>query len=73
MEFVGEWWKADTEAVINQAMQTGGAPNISDAFTFNGLPGPSYNCSAEGMLQIHAYYFLESRTSNLLIYVMCFI
>lgn len=46
--YAGEWWKGDTEAVINQAMQNGGAPNISDAFTFNGLPGPSYNCSAQG-------------------------
>ncbi|KAK8685428.1 hypothetical protein V6N13_041429 [Hibiscus sabdariffa] len=43
----GEWWKADTETIINQAMATGGAPNISDAFTINGLPGPSYNCSAK--------------------------
>jgi hypothetical protein len=39
---------ADTEAIINQAIQTGGAPNISDAYTINGLPGPLYNCSAQG-------------------------
>jgi hypothetical protein len=44
----GEWWKADTEAVISQALQTGGGPNVSDAFTINGLPGPLYNCSAKG-------------------------
>lgn len=44
----GEWWKADTEAVIKQATQTGGGPNVSDAYTFNGLPGPLYNCSAQG-------------------------
>ncbi|TVU36791.1 hypothetical protein EJB05_18738 [Eragrostis curvula] len=43
----GEWWKADTEAVISQALQTGGGPNVSDAFTINGLPGPLYNCSAK--------------------------
>ncbi|KAH6762083.1 laccase 17 [Perilla frutescens var. hirtella] len=42
----GEWWKADTETVINQATQSEGAPNISDAFTINGQPGPLYNCSA---------------------------
>ncbi|KAG2601872.1 putative laccase-5 [Panicum virgatum] len=42
----GEWFNADTEAVINQALQTGGGPNVSDAYTFNGLPGPTYNCSA---------------------------
>lgn len=37
----GEWWNNDTEAVISQALQTGGGPNISDAYTLNGLPGPS--------------------------------
>ncbi|KMT18357.1 hypothetical protein BVRB_2g025130 [Beta vulgaris subsp. vulgaris] len=42
----GEWWNADPEAVIAQALQTGGGPNVSDAYTINGLPGPLYNCSA---------------------------
>ncbi|KHG14663.1 Laccase-4 [Gossypium arboreum] len=48
----GEWWKADTETIINQAMATGGAPNISDAFTINGLPGPSHNCSAKDTFKL---------------------
>ncbi|KAE8039257.1 hypothetical protein FH972_011685 [Carpinus fangiana] len=39
----GEWWNVDTEAVISQAMQTGGGPNVSNAYTINGLPGPLYN------------------------------
>ncbi|KAG8376916.1 hypothetical protein BUALT_Bualt09G0113900 [Buddleja alternifolia] len=43
----GEWWNADPEAVINQALQTGGGPNVSDAYTINGLPGPFYNCSSK--------------------------
>uniref|UniRef100_UPI0005C93A94 laccase-17-like n=1 Tax=Fragaria vesca subsp. vesca TaxID=101020 RepID=UPI0005C93A94 len=43
----GEWWNADTEAVIKQALQTGGGPNVSDAYTINGLPGPLSNCSAK--------------------------
>ncbi|PWA39381.1 laccase, L-ascorbate oxidase protein [Artemisia annua] len=43
----GEWWNNDTEAVINQALQTGAGANISDAYTINGLPGPLYNCSKE--------------------------
>ena len=47
-KFAGEWWKTDTEILINQAMQTGLAPNVSDAFTINGLPGHLYNCSAKG-------------------------
>ncbi|XP_059630223.1 laccase-17-like [Cornus florida] len=42
----GEWWNTNTEAVINQALQTGAPPNVSDAYTINGLPGPLYNCSA---------------------------
>jgi laccase len=44
---LGEWFNADPEAVIKQALRTGGGPNVSDAYTFNGLPGPTYNaCSA---------------------------
>ncbi|KAE9620478.1 putative laccase [Lupinus albus] len=42
----GEWWKVDPEAVIAEALQTGGGPNVSDAYTINGLPGPLYNCSS---------------------------
>ncbi|XP_015873987.3 laccase-2-like [Ziziphus jujuba] len=41
----GEWWNANTEAVISQALQTGAGPNVSDAYTLNGLPGPLYNCT----------------------------
>ncbi|XP_021720817.1 laccase-17-like [Chenopodium quinoa] len=40
---LGEWWYNDTEAVIRQALQSGGGPNVSDAYTFNGYPGPLYN------------------------------
>ncbi|KAK7255783.1 hypothetical protein RIF29_29202 [Crotalaria pallida] len=42
---LGEWFNVDPEAIINQALQTGGGPNVSDAYTINGLPGPLYNCS----------------------------
>ncbi|KAM0953515.1 putative laccase [Dioscorea sansibarensis] len=44
---LGEWFNADIEAVISQALQTGAGPNISDAYTINGLPGPLYNCSRD--------------------------
>ncbi|GMH28940.1 hypothetical protein Nepgr_030783 [Nepenthes gracilis] len=50
---LGEWWKGDTETIINQAMQTGLAPNLSDAFTINGLPGPLYNCSAKDTFKLN--------------------
>ncbi|XP_016488014.2 laccase-4-like [Nicotiana tabacum] len=48
----GEWWKADTETIISKALQTGGAPNISDAYTINGLPGLFYNCSAKDTFKL---------------------
>ncbi|KAJ7954289.1 Laccase [Quillaja saponaria] len=48
----GEWWKADTETVINQAQQTGLAPNLSDAYTINGLPGLLYNCSSKDTFKL---------------------
>ncbi|KDP44151.1 hypothetical protein JCGZ_05618 [Jatropha curcas] len=48
----GEWFNADTEAIINQALQTGGGPNVSDAYTINGLPGPLYNCSAQDTFKL---------------------
>jgi len=53
---VGEWWLSDTEVVINQALQVGAGPNVSDAHTINGLPGPLYNCSAKGTVH---YFFLS--------------
>ncbi|XWS74214.1 hypothetical protein CRYUN_Cryun02cG0196700 [Craigia yunnanensis] len=48
----GKWFNADPEAVISQALQTGGGPNVSDAYTINGLPGPLYNCSAKDTFKL---------------------
>ncbi|KAF8042294.1 hypothetical protein BT93_A0806 [Corymbia citriodora subsp. variegata] len=45
---LGEWWKSDTEAVINQAIKSGLAPNVSDAHTINGHPGPLSSCPSQG-------------------------
>ncbi|PKI55903.1 hypothetical protein CRG98_023719 [Punica granatum] len=47
-----EWFNADPEAIIAQALQTGGGPNASDAYTINGLPGPLYNCSAKDTFKL---------------------
>ncbi|KAH8499085.1 hypothetical protein H0E87_017844 [Populus deltoides] len=44
----GEWWKSDVEAVINEATKSGMAPNVSDAHTINGHPGPVSTCSSHG-------------------------
>ncbi|XP_062183221.1 laccase-22 [Phragmites australis] len=43
---LGEWWKGDTEVVINQAMQQGVGPNVSDSHTINGHPGPLSDCAS---------------------------
>ncbi|GLU02432.1 hypothetical protein SLE2022_196830 [Rubroshorea leprosula] len=48
----GELFNADPEAIISQALQTGGGPNVSDAYTLNGLPGPLYNCSAKDTFRL---------------------
>ncbi|GAB2282686.1 hypothetical protein Dimus_017224 [Dionaea muscipula] len=43
---LGEWWNANVFDVENQALATGGAPNISNAFLMNGRPGHLYPCSS---------------------------
>ncbi|OVA17670.1 Multicopper oxidase [Macleaya cordata] len=45
---LGEWWKSDVEAVINEALNSGLAPNVSDAHTINGHPGTFSTCSSNG-------------------------
>lgn len=52
LSLIGEWWNANPIDVINEARRTGGAPNVSDAFTINGQPGDLYNCSSKGLLQV---------------------
>ncbi|KAI4384563.1 hypothetical protein MLD38_002697 [Melastoma candidum] len=44
---LGEWWDVNPIDVIREATRTGGAPNISDAYTINGQPGDLYNCSSK--------------------------
>ncbi|KAF8399003.1 hypothetical protein HHK36_014870 [Tetracentron sinense] len=41
----GEWWNNDVGAVENESIIYGSGPNVSDAYTINGLPGPLYPCS----------------------------
>ncbi|XVE61989.1 hypothetical protein DITRI_Ditri06bG0082600 [Diplodiscus trichospermus] len=48
----GEWWNANVMDVENQALATGGAPNISDAYTINGWPGDLYPCSKNQMYKL---------------------
>ncbi|AES73286.2 transparent testa protein [Medicago truncatula] len=41
----GEWWKNDVNKVLTESLESGGAPNSSDAITINGQPGDLYLCS----------------------------
>ncbi|KAI3665452.1 hypothetical protein L6452_44079 [Arctium lappa] len=41
----GEWWHADVEEVVKQGNALGLPPNMSDAHTINGKPGPLFLCS----------------------------
>ncbi|KAJ9564295.1 hypothetical protein OSB04_000261 [Centaurea solstitialis] len=41
----GEWWHADVEDVVKQGNALGLPPNMSDAHTINGKPGPLFPCS----------------------------
>ncbi|GLT67459.1 hypothetical protein SLA2020_397690 [Shorea laevis] len=50
---LAEWWKADVEAVVNQAAKSGFPPNVSDAHTINGHPGPVPGCSSQGGYTLH--------------------
>ena len=50
---LSEWWKSDVEAVLNQSISSGLPPNISDAHTINGHPGPLPGCSSQGGYTLH--------------------
>lgn len=49
VENAAEWWKKDVMEVLEEFVRTGGAPNVSDAYTINGQPGDLYPCSKSGM------------------------
>ncbi|KAJ9695532.1 hypothetical protein PVL29_010824 [Vitis rotundifolia] len=42
---LGEWWNSDVEMLVNQANKLGLPPQMSDAHTINGKPGPLFPCS----------------------------
>ncbi|KAF5467676.1 hypothetical protein F2P56_011907 [Juglans regia] len=42
---LGEWWKQGIMELYETFLQSGGDPNVSDAYTINGQPGDLYPCS----------------------------
>ncbi|TQD74266.1 hypothetical protein C1H46_040200 [Malus baccata] len=59
---LGEWWNANPINVLRQSTRTGGAPNVSDAYTINGQPGDLYNCSSKDTVIVP----IDSSETNLL-------
>lgn len=45
----GEWWNGDVDTVEKEMTMYGAGPNLSDAYTINGFPGPLYPCSNKGV------------------------
>ncbi|KAI3459988.1 hypothetical protein Pfo_016651, partial [Paulownia fortunei] len=53
---LGEWWKSDIQAILNDFLQSGGDPNVSDAFLVNGQPGDLYPCSRSDTFKLTVDY-----------------
>ncbi|XP_039047572.1 laccase-7-like [Hibiscus syriacus] len=49
---LGEWWNTNVMDVDREAIALGSGPNISDAYTINGLPGDLYPCSRHKMYKL---------------------
>ncbi|KAJ6736025.1 MULTI-COPPER OXIDASE [Salix viminalis] len=63
--FRGQWWKKDVMDVLQEAIISGGDPEISDALTINGQPGDLYPCSKSGTCLVFTDKFVLLR-NNLL-------
>ncbi|KAJ9675421.1 hypothetical protein PVL29_024371 [Vitis rotundifolia] len=50
------WFKGGVMEIIETALENGGEPNKSDAFTMNGQPGDLYNCSKQGTFKLVVDY-----------------
>ncbi|KAJ9675310.1 hypothetical protein PVL29_024312 [Vitis rotundifolia] len=53
---LASWFKGDVMEIIETALESGGEPNKSDAFTINGQPGDLYNCSKQGTFKLVVDY-----------------
>lgn len=53
--FIGEWWNRDILSVMSQAVFSGAAPNVSNAFTINGQPGDLYRCASKKLISMSLY------------------
>ncbi|KAJ0571781.1 putative laccase [Helianthus annuus] len=54
--YLGEWWKKDVMEVLQEFVESGGAPRDSDAYTINGQPGDFYPCSSQATFKLNVEY-----------------
>ncbi|CAK9184912.1 unnamed protein product [Ilex paraguariensis] len=74
---LGEWWKSDVQAVLTEFLQTGGDPNVSDAFLINGQPGDRYPCSKQDTFKLtvdhgktYLFRMINSAMNNILFFAI---
>lgn len=75
-KWIGEWWKSDVEAVINEALKSGLAPNVSDAHTINGYPGPVRSCNSQGdeiLSKIHNHILMSLQLHHIYMHINIYI
>ncbi|KAJ9167215.1 hypothetical protein P3X46_021881 [Hevea brasiliensis] len=53
---LGTWYKGDVMAIYDDAVASGGNPNISDAHTINGFTGNSTDCPTEETFTMRVSY-----------------
>ncbi|XP_031115582.1 laccase-15-like [Ipomoea triloba] len=53
---LGEWWKSDIQAVLDEFLASGGGPNNSDAYLINGQPGDLYPCPVNDTYKLTVEY-----------------
>ncbi|KAG7942856.1 hypothetical protein I3843_15G008100 [Carya illinoinensis] len=53
---LGSWFKGDLKAIPEEALATGGDPDLQDAYTINGQPGDLYACSKETTYRLAVDY-----------------
>ncbi|RVW11735.1 Laccase-14 [Vitis vinifera] len=49
---LGEWWKSDVNAVLEEMLATGADPNVSNSYLINGQPGDLHPCSKSSTFKL---------------------
>ncbi|XP_012085931.1 laccase-15 [Jatropha curcas] len=53
---LGDWWKQGIMELYDAFLQSGGDPNVSEAYTINGQPGDLYPCSKQETFKLMVDY-----------------